>query len=141
MNEHPNRAVLARDERRERRAMFALSLPALAVIGAVVVAPILRVLWLSLLDASGDISPVNYQVLASQSANVAVIVTTLKVSLIVTVVSVLIGYPRTYLQAQMPPRVAAICMMGIVLPYLTSVLVRTFAWMVLLGRTASLTTP
>jgi len=129
-----NRAALAHDERMGRLRMLALGLPALAVIVATVIAPILRVLWLSLLDVSAGISLANYEVVLSQGANTTVIFTTLRVSLIVTVVSVLIGYPLTYFLVQIPPRIATLCMIGIVLPYLTSVLVRTYAWMVLLGR-------
>jgi putative spermidine/putrescine transport system permease protein len=129
-----NRAALARDERQERFRMLALGLPAFGVIGAIVIAPILRVLWLSLLDAGGYISLANYGILVSQGANVTVIMTTLKVSLIVTAVSVLVGYPLTYFLVQIPPRIATLCMIFVVLPYLTSVLVRTYAWMVLLGR-------
>jgi ABC-type spermidine/putrescine transport system permease subunit I len=127
-------AALAGDAARERRQMLALSVPAVTVIAAAVLVPTLWVLRLSLLGAAGALSLENYRVLASTGANVAVIVTTLKVSLIVTAVTVLIGYPLTYLLAQMPPRRATLCMVGVVLPYLTSVLVRTYAWMVLLGR-------
>ncbi len=134
MTDDSARAVLARDERHEQWRTFALSLPAMVVIGAVVLVPILRVLWLSLLDSDGSLSVANYQALTSQGANIAVIVTTLKISFIVTLVSALIGYPLTYLLAQIPPQIAGLCMVGIVLPYLTSVLVRTYAWMVLLGR-------
>jgi ABC-type spermidine/putrescine transport system permease subunit II len=134
MTNGANRIALARDERAERLRLFAIALPALAVIGATVIAPILKVLFLSLLDADGQISLANYATLASEGANLTVIATTLKVSLIVTVVSVLIGYPLTYFLVQIPRRVAALCLVSVVLPYLTSVLVRTYAWMVLLGR-------
>ncbi|MCW3477098.1 ABC transporter permease [Limobrevibacterium gyesilva] len=134
MTDDRNAAVHAREARHERARMLGLALPALAVIGAAVVVPILWVLYLSVLDVQGHFTLGNYLVLATEGANLSVIVTTLKVSLLVTVVSVVIGYPLTYLLAQLPPSLATICMLGILLPYMTSVLVRTYAWMVLLGR-------
>jgi ABC-type spermidine/putrescine transport system permease subunit I len=124
----------ARDARRAHTRMLGLALPALAVIGAAVVVPILWVLYLSVLDAQGHFTLGNYVLLGAEGANLSVIVTTLKVSLIVTIVAIVIGYPLTYLLAQLPSSLATICMLGIMLPYMTSVLVRTYAWMVLLGR-------
>ena len=55
-------------------------------------------------------------------------------SLIVTLLSALLGYPLAYLLALMPRKIAAICLLAVILPFWTSILVRTYAWMVLLAR-------
>ncbi|MGY8669316.1 ABC transporter permease [Bradyrhizobium sp. UFLA05-109] len=63
---------------------------------------------------------------------VEVIVRTLLISLAVTVLCVVIGYPVAYLLATTSPRNARWLMMLVLLPFWTSLLVRTTAWLVLL---------
>src|SRR5262249_7140683 len=60
--------------------------------------------------------------------------TTFEISLLVTGVTLALGYPLAFLLATARPRTAALMLAAIMLPLLTSVLVRTYAWMVLLGR-------
>ena len=57
---------------------------------------------------------------------------TLLVSLAVTAACLLLGYPLAYLIAQAPPRRAALLLVAVLLPFWTSLLVRTTAWIVLL---------
>mgnify|MGYP002682960376 CR=1 FL=1 len=46
----------------------------------------------------------------------------------------MLGYPLAYVLSQLPPRVANLCMIGVLMPFWTSILVRTYAWLVLLQR-------
>ena len=57
---------------------------------------------------------------------------TLLVSLAVTALCLLLGYPLAYLIAHAPPRRAALLLVGVLLPFWTSLLVRTTSWIVLL---------
>ena len=57
---------------------------------------------------------------------------TFLVSLAVTVLCLLLGYPLAYLIAHAPPRRAALLLVGVLLPFWTSLLVRTTSWIVLL---------
>jgi ABC-type spermidine/putrescine transport system permease subunit I len=59
--------------------------------------------------------------------------TTFWVSLIVTLVTLLAGYPVAYYMATRGRLRAAIVLFCVIVPYFTSVIVRTYAWMVLLG--------
>jgi len=59
---------------------------------------------------------------------------TFKVSIIVTLVCLLLGYPLAYLLSQLPRRMSGILMISVILPFWTSVLVRTYAWLVILQR-------
>ncbi|MCK1429179.1 ABC transporter permease [Bradyrhizobium sp. 87] len=59
---------------------------------------------------------------------------TLSISLGVTVATLLLGYPVAYLLATLPARSSNLLMIMVVLPFWTSVLVRTTAWVVLLQR-------
>ena len=57
---------------------------------------------------------------------------TLLVSLAVTALCLLLGYPLAYLIAHATPRCAALLLAGVLLPFWTSLLVRTTSWIVLL---------
>ena len=60
--------------------------------------------------------------------------TTNWISLIVTVTVLLIGYPIAYYLTTATGIGVRIVVLSIVLPYFTSIIVRTFSWMVLLGE-------
>jgi len=47
---------------------------------------------------------------------------------------VLLGYPLCYWMSRLPDRAAALCMIFVLVPFWTSVLVRTYAWLVILQR-------
>ena len=54
--------------------------------------------------------------------------------------TILIGFPLAYLYTQAPGRWQGPLMLLIILPLLTSSVVRTFAWVVILGRQGILNT-
>src|ERR1700677_3048624 len=60
--------------------------------------------------------------------------TTNWIALIVTVTVLLIGYPVAYYLTTASGPGVGLVVMSIVLPYFTSIIVRTFSWMVLLGE-------
>ncbi|WIW50682.1 ABC transporter permease (plasmid) [Bradyrhizobium sp. 62B] len=59
---------------------------------------------------------------------------TLAISITVTAATLLLGFPVAYLLATLPVRSSNLLMIMVVLPFWTSVLVRTAAWVVLLQR-------
>ncbi len=130
----PNVAQLRRDAVGERWTLFGLSLPALLLVFVVLLIPIGWLFWLSFLSDAGELSLANYRRLASQASYARIFRTTFEVSLITTAICILLGYPLAYLLAQLPRRIAALCMIAVLLPFWTSVLVRTYAWLVLLQR-------
>jgi ABC-type spermidine/putrescine transport system permease subunit I len=65
---------------------------------------------------------------------VPVILNTLRISIIVTVVSLLLGYPVAYLLATTRSKHAPLLFIMVLLPLWTSILVRTYAWIVILQR-------
>lgn len=62
----------------------------------------------------------------------SILVRTLGISLLVTVLTLVLGYPVAYLLATSPQKTASILMIFVLLPFWTSLLVRTTAWMVLM---------
>lgn len=63
-----------------------------------------------------------------------VLVSTLWLGIKVTLVCLLLGYPLAWTFVRAPRWAQSVLMLIIVLPLLTSVVVRTFAWIVILGR-------
>lgn len=57
---------------------------------------------------------------------------TLGISVLVTLCTLILGYPVAYMLATLPQRTASILMIFVLLPFWTSLLVRTTAWTILL---------
>lgn len=130
----PHRAELARDARNEKWALFGLSLPALVLVGTILILPTLWLFWLSFLDGHGALSLVNYQRLIREPSYGRILLATFEISAATTAICVALGYPLAYVLAQMPARAANFCMLGVLMPFWTSILVRTYAWLVILQR-------
>jgi ABC-type spermidine/putrescine transport system permease subunit I len=60
--------------------------------------------------------------------------TTFEMSVIITLLCALLGYPAAYLIANASPQARTWLLIAVMLPFTTSMLVRTYAWMALLGR-------
>ena len=65
---------------------------------------------------------------------VLVIINTFKIAVTVTVFCLLLGYPFAYLLSSVSPKMSNRLMIIVLIPFWVSLLVRTYAWMVLLGR-------
>lgn len=61
-----------------------------------------------------------------------VIFRTFVISISVTILCLVMGYPVAYLLANIPKRISAILLVFVLLPFWTSMLVRTTAWVILL---------
>lgn len=59
--------------------------------------------------------------------------TTVRVSLISTAVSLILGYPTAYFMARTKSRMKKVMMIIILFPFLVSAVVRSYGWMVILG--------
>ena len=62
------------------------------------------------------------------------LVATMRIGAVTTIIALLIGYPLAHWMARMHSRVGhALLLMAVIAPLLTGIVVRTFAWMTLLG--------
>jgi len=129
-----NADALNADARREARGLLALLSPGLFLVFAVIIVPIGWLFWLSLFDETGELSAANYARFFEQASYIKTFVTTFKVAFFVTGACVLFGYPLAYMLSQLPRRAAGVCLIFVILPFWTSVLVRTYAWLVILQR-------
>lgn len=124
---------LARDELKERWSLLSLTLPGFVLVLIVLALPLAWLCWMSMFDASGALTLANYERLL-KPVYMSSFLVTFQIAFCVTVACVLLGYPLAYLLSQLPERASQILMAFVLLPFWTSVLVRTYAWLVLLQR-------
>jgi putative spermidine/putrescine transport system permease protein len=113
-----------------------LMLPAVAMLTFMFLVPLILFFVRTFAEfdgSSGEFVAQAEDLLLSQ-AFLTALGTTNWIALIVTVVVLLIGYPIAYYLTTERGAGASIVVLSIVLPYFTSIIVRTFSWMVLLGE-------
>jgi len=96
--------------------------------------PVTDFYLLAALDLRRDASDAITAAMPEQSVFRNVLGRTLWISGVVTLVCLLLGYPVAYFIARQPPGRAAVLLFLVLLPFWTSLLVRTVAWVVLLQR-------
>jgi len=84
-------------------------------------------------DAHG-LSLAHYRNLFTTGLYVSVMLTTFETSAVVTAGCLLLGYPVAYLLATSGPRARTVMLILVLLPYWLDYIVRSYSWMVLLGR-------
>jgi ABC-type spermidine/putrescine transport system permease subunit I len=94
--------------------------------------PVLAMLARSVTEPSFSLT--NYVRLAGDEAFLRVFGNTLRTAFIVTAGTLLLGYPVALALTRMRPGAARLTLVIVLLPFWTSVLVRSYAWMVLLER-------
>ncbi|BBK42001.1 ABC transporter permease [Allostella vacuolata] len=132
--ERPNAAGLRRDAFLERLALFGLGSPALLLVLVAMVLPVGWLFWLSFLADDGSPSLEHYRRMWQEPSYGRTFFVTFQVSLLTTGICIVVGYPLAYVLSQLPRRAANLAMIGVLLPFWTSLLVRTYAWLVLLQR-------
>jgi ABC-type spermidine/putrescine transport system permease subunit I len=114
-------------------------IPILVFLGVVFVYPVGQLLWLSALEkGSGALTTVHYERLLLSNLYFKVLMITLETAAWCTLFSIVGGYPVAYLLATTTERRRNNLMLWVLLPFWTSFLVRTFAWIVLLGRNGAI---
>ena len=121
-------------ERRQSLMVLALTLPAIIAVCLVIVIPVGWLFSLSFLDSNGDLSLVNYEKMIAYKSYLRVFKTTFNVSFLTTFLCIVIGYPLAYFLSQIPRKYVGLFMLTVLLPFWTSLLVRTYAWLVMLQR-------
>lgn len=108
-----------------------LATPLLLFMLAFYALPVVSMLMRSFNDPTWTLS--HFATLANDAVFLKVFLNTLTTALIVTLGALLLGYPLA-LSLIRAPRAAPLILALILLPFWTSVLVRSYAWMVLMGR-------
>lgn len=129
-----NSTALKQQERVEQWTLLGLAIPAIFVILLVVIIPVGWLFYLSFIGDDGQFTLEHYQKMVEYKSYYRVFLNTFKVSILTTLICIVIGYPMAYFLAQLPARWAGLFMLAVLLPFWTSLLVRTYAWLVLLQR-------
>ncbi|HYB71021.1 MAG TPA: ABC transporter permease [Candidatus Bathyarchaeia archaeon] len=104
----------------------------LAFFLAVYVYPLTRLLAWSLFSPGFTLQ--HYARLFAEPAYFRAFRNTAEISVGVTLLALGLGYPLAYLMSVVSARTRAVLVVLVLVPFWTSVLVRTFAWMIILGR-------
>lgn len=113
-----------------------LVLPLAALFAVFFLAPLAVLVGLSLSDGTG-LHPrgfANYTRFLTDPFNLQVLFGTLLLGVKATLLCLAFGYPIAWICARSSPRWQSVLLLTVTLPILTSVVVRTFAWIVILGR-------
>lgn len=126
-------------ERRERRLMLLLLAPALAVVLVLLILPLGWLAWQSIRQ-DGGFTLAHYQRFLTESVYWTTFLQTFRIAAVVTVMTVILGYPVAYVAAALPQKWSILVLAMVLLPFWTSVLVRAYAWLILLQRTGIVNT-
>jgi putative spermidine/putrescine transport system permease protein len=122
----------ARGAARADLATALLLLPALLFLAVWFVAPLAQLFQLSVTGTEGPFAP--YAQLLGSEVYRRVFVNTLWLALTVTAISVLLAYPTAYVLARLKGWRLTLAFYCVLFPFWISVLIRTFAWMLLLEK-------
>ncbi len=117
-------------ERRGAWGAFFLTAPGLIFLGLIFAMPLLQLFALSVEGGTLEW----YEKVFADGLYVTLFLRTFEIALFVTVAALLIGYPVAFFLATTTPRWRALGFGLVMLPFWTSILVRTYAWMIILGR-------
>lgn len=106
--------------------------PLLALVAIMFAGPLANIFWLSFTEPQPGLA--NYAALIEKESLRKLIWTTLRICLITTFLSVILGYSIAYAMANVTDAARQKMMLFILISFWISVLVRTFSWMMLLGR-------
>lgn len=115
---------------RANAAPVAAAAPALTFLFALFLWPVARLLLLSV--EGGSLAA--YEKALTDELYIRVLFDTVLIAACVSAVCLVLGYPVAYFLATAPAPWPTIGIVFVLLPFWTSILVRTYGWMVLLGR-------
>jgi ABC-type spermidine/putrescine transport system permease subunit I len=110
---------------------YLLLLPAGLFLAAFFLVPLLIVVWMSFTEPTPGFG--NYIRFFGSTHDLGVLLNTFRTSAIVTVLALVIAYPVAYTAARYGGALGALLLLVVTLSFWTSFLVRTYAWMVILG--------
>jgi putative spermidine/putrescine transport system permease protein len=113
--------------------MLLLASPAVFVILALLVLPVGWLMAQSFYDDGFTLE--HYRRIVSEGIYWRSFALTFRIALLVTLLTLLLGYPVAFAAAALPRGWSVLILALVVLPFWTSVLVRAYAWLVLLQRT------
>ncbi|MFL9994708.1 ABC transporter permease subunit [Paraburkholderia sediminicola] len=104
------------------------------------IVPVGEILQGGLFNADGTFGLGQFERIARTPVYAKVLWITFSISFLTAAIAVLLGYPVAYLLSRLSARARERWLLWIMLPFWTSYLVKTYAWMLLLSKTGVLST-
>lgn len=114
------------------------ALPVLLFLAVFFAAPVFGILLGSLKSSNGQFGLEQYERLASNAVYAKVLWTTFRIAFLTAAICLVIGYPVAYLLSQLGQGSRGRWLVWVLIPFWTSYLVKTFAWILLLSKTGVL---
>jgi putative spermidine/putrescine transport system permease protein len=111
-----------------------LAMPLLVFLVIAFLVPLALMVIRSVTDPP-DAGVSNYVSFFTTEANIRVLGNTFYIATVCTIACLVVGYPYAYLMSIVPTRVAGLLLIFVLVPFWSSLLVRTFAWEVILRDT------
>ena len=112
-----------------------LAIPGILFLLVFFVYPVCSLLLLSVTDPdTGQWAVKSYTRILNTDVYLRVLGITFRIAAQTACLSLIIAYPRAYWVASLPERVRNKALLLVIIPFWTSYLVKTFAWMIMLGR-------
>ncbi|WP_368484316.1 ABC transporter permease [Pseudooceanicola sp. HF7] len=115
-----------------RLRAWALSAPAILLVTCFLLLPVFSTLATTFGDPEGPFA--TYAAYFDSRLRMRVLWRTMEVAVITTVISVIIGFLTAWVVAKTPGRLKSLLIIAAVFPLLTGVVVRSFAWLIILGK-------
>lgn len=115
-----------------RMARWGLAAPATIAVAVFLLIPVASTIATTFGDPKGAFAP--YLAFYNSGFRRTVLYRTIEVALITTFISLVVGFITAYVVAKAPQRVKSILIIAAVFPLLTGVVIRSFAWLIILGK-------
>jgi putative spermidine/putrescine transport system permease protein len=117
----------------KNKGLYLLLLPGVLFLTLFLVIPIVMTIA-STFYQEGSFTVQGYLTFLTDPFNLKILWTTLQVSLVTTIACILLGFPASYYISKLGPRKKGILLALAIFPLLTSSVVRSFSWMIILGK-------
>lgn len=118
---------------RTRKEPWLLLLPAIVLLALAFVTPVAGMLLMSVQTPAGGFTLDNFTRLFASEYHLQAALRSLRLGVIQTVITLVIAVPLSYIMARAGSKVRSFLLIVVILPLMTSVVVRTFGWVVLMG--------
>ncbi|WML33381.1 ABC transporter permease [Clostridium sp. OS1-26] len=116
-----------------KKGIYFLLIPGIILIVFSLILPLFSTIYKTI-DTGSGFSLSRYAAFFKDPYSMSVYYRTLKLSLIATVISVVLGFPTSYYISRANKNVKGLFIIFAVFPLLTSAVVRSFSWIVILGK-------
>ena len=128
-------AASTRSWPRLRWDLILLIAPLALLVGLIFNVPLLNTAYWSVSDPkTGALTTLHFREFMESNAYMRIIWRTIGVSLKVTIATIVLGYPLAYWTTRLRPRLRMMVLGIVVTTFWVSILVRTYAWIVILGN-------